>query len=71
MRFSIKPKSEPAVGTERIKTFFAWWPVEAGWEIRWLEKVTVLQKRCHRSYESFETYWSNLEFIDNLTTDSK
>lgn len=44
-----------------IKTFFAWFPVKAGFRTRWLEKVTV-KYEMHRF---FHGKWAMpIEFMD-------
>lgn len=56
------------LGTTRIKTWFALFPVtiKYGSETRWLEKVTVKQKWVRNKYAilSSEYYWENIEFIN-------
>jgi hypothetical protein len=49
--------SLPKENEERTITFFAWTPVRVRNEIRWLEKVTVVQ-----FYKFGE--WTNIKFIN-------
>jgi hypothetical protein len=58
------------LGTERVKTWFALFPVSIGRETRWLEKVTVKQE--YKKITSFDIDgdpqsdedWYNVKFID-------
>jgi len=49
-------------GETRIKTFFAWLPVEVNHEVRWLEYVTVEQEYTCGCEDS--PYWKDIKFID-------
>lgn len=56
MRFKAKKE-----GTERIRTFFALFPVQVGDDTRWLEKVTV-RERFYCDEDS--ACWYAEEFMD-------
>lgn len=56
MRWKIKYK--PVSDERRIRTFFAFLPINIDYEIRWLEKVTIEQE-----YMSAK-YWRHIRFID-------
>ena len=55
---------EPKLGTERVKTWFALFPVRVGRETRWLEKVTVEQKYTLVNFDDPYEDWYNVKFID-------
>ncbi len=60
-------KKPPAIGQTREKSFFAFVPVSAGSETRWLERVTVLQQYLEIEYEFLVggyLGWTNIHFID-------
>ena len=50
MKWNSKPGLDyPNVTGERVRTFFAWWPVGVGsdgtgYEWRWLERVTIEER---------------------------
>ena len=51
----------PKDGDTRMKTWFAWFPVQIGIWGRWLETVT-----CEQTYQVFRhaARWSNEAFVD-------
>lgn len=53
----------PRSGDTRIITRFAYFPIEAGGEKRWLEVVRIKQ-RCWIGRLSDKVYWYNQEFVD-------
>jgi len=61
MRFKRKTYKN---GEERIKTFFAWFPVNADGETRWLETVTLKQECVHDTLEG-GCFFENLEFLES------
>lgn len=63
MRLKLQPKPLPC--DERIIKKFAIFPIKIGYEIRWLEMVTIKQRYVfYRSYS--DCYWNNICFIDNV-----
>jgi hypothetical protein len=72
-----KDTNRKKVGTTRIKTKFLFLPLRINGEIRWLEKVQIVQKYiyCHNNFFilslmgidwGYETYeWENIEFYLN------
>lgn len=63
MRFKLQP--EPLLNDERIIKKFAIFPIKIGYEIRWLEMVTIKQRYIYScSYSGY--YWDNICFIDNV-----
>jgi hypothetical protein len=52
-----------ADGEERVRTFFAWFPVSVykypTWEMRWLTSVTVRQRFCCFMHHG---WWDNVAF---------
>ena len=61
---------EPELGTERVKTWFALFPITIQRETRWFERVTVKQE--YKEIVSFDINglpephedWYNVKFID-------
>jgi hypothetical protein len=51
-----------AVGDTTTRTFFAWTPIFAGNEMRWLERVTVEYVARYVTYYMFR--WEKKRFID-------
>jgi hypothetical protein len=64
MKIYLKVKRYPELGDHREKSWYALCPVKIKTEIRWLERVNVVQ-----TFKRFEDgdYWSNVRFIDELT----
>jgi hypothetical protein len=54
-------KKIPAFGKRRFKTFFALFPVSTSKEIRWLEKITIMQEFTH---DGALGYWKSIAFIE-------
>ena len=61
---------KPELGTKRIETWFALFPVTIGRETRWLEKVTVEQE--YKEMANFcadvivpSNEWLNVKFIND------
>lgn len=48
-------------GDVRIRSFFAFFPVEANGEVRWLERVTIEEVFKRYTYDDF---WEVIRFID-------
>ena len=69
MRFKTQKSEEPVHGSERIISFFAFWPVGV-WdeEARWLERVTIRQKYdlmdMNADAMSGRITWRNVQFVD-------
>ena len=60
MRFRAKIE-----GNERVRTFFAFFPVRVGDETRWFEKVTIREKfYCDED----SAWWRAEEFMDRKPT---
>lgn len=64
MRWKVEPEQK-----ERIKTWFALVPVSIGDDIRWLETVTVKQRKewqiKHTKFGPRKAYdYSNISFVD-------
>ena len=64
MRLKLKPKPpKPERFSRRTISKFAWIPIKINREIRWLEKVTVMQM--------YDGYWENLVFLANDINDEE
>ena len=59
MRFELK--TIPSYGDQRIITKFAWFPIEIKREVRWLERVTILQM-YENDWDGY--HWVNICFVD-------
>ena len=57
-------KQLPKVDDRRVKTWFAFFPVDIDGERRWLEIVTVMQEWRTTSAFLIPDYWANIEFVD-------
>ncbi len=63
MRFKSKPT--PKSGETRISTFFTWFALQIGDEIRWLETVTVEERfSISKLTEFYGGDWTPIRFID-------
>ena len=68
MKIILEKKRMPQEGDVRIKTFFAFLPIEIGYELRWFEKVKVRQVYTltfHSFEDGYSEEWLNHEFIDD------
>lgn len=61
MRWTVDP--QPKSGDERTRTFFAFIPFSIGNEVRWLEKVTVIEVYCPASDPYSLNYWRPKKFL--------
>ncbi len=66
MKWKVKPK--PRLGDKRLVTRFAWLPIRAGDEIRWLEWVVICQEYMELvdlgEFPAMPYYvWCNSEFL--------
>jgi hypothetical protein len=66
MRWIKKGSKKPTRGDARIKTWFALWPVTLNNEVRWLERVKVLQKfdEYITGHGGFVSGWENIRFLN-------
>ena len=68
MKFKRKIQSnKKLLGTTKITSWFAWFPVTIDYETRWLETVTVKFEYAvsERNVESGTTFeWEMIAFID-------
>ena len=64
MKIKLKEKPTLYKGQERVIEKFAWFPLWAGNEIRWLEKVKIRQKvvECYGTCWSTWLAWENVRF---------
>ena len=61
MRWTVDP--QPKNGDERTRTFFAILPFSIGDEVRWLEKVTVLEVYLYISSPYIANVWRPKKFL--------
>lgn len=62
MRFKLK--SKPNKHDMRVVQRFAWFPIMIDREIRWLEKISILQEYYAPHGDGY-VFWHNVEFYDN------
>jgi hypothetical protein len=65
MNFKFKTPKE---GDKRVKEFFTWLPYKVGNEVRWMEKVRILQEyRLTRAMNTklvINVAWVSIRFIE-------
>lgn len=61
MRWTAKPY--PKVGDMRIRRFFAWRPFHCGNEVRWLERVCLVEEYTKHELD-FWPWWTIVGFAE-------
>jgi hypothetical protein len=57
----------PRRGDERVRSWFAWWPVTVtGVETRWLESVMVRERYVGAAHGSIGNPWAPVAFVDPM-----
>ena len=55
----------PKIGDIRVRSWFAFFPVHIGNEVRWLERVTVREQ--YDGCRDYGQVWIRLQFVKNPT----